>query len=37
MEWIKEEILDYIRESGPFTFFKLNRISKIVVEALNQI
>jgi hypothetical protein len=35
MEWTKEEILDYIRESEPFTFFKLNRIFRIVVEALN--
>jgi hypothetical protein len=36
-EWTKEEILDHIRESGPFISFKLNRISGIVAEALDQI
>jgi hypothetical protein len=36
-EWTKEEILDHIRESGPFTSFKLNRISGIVAEVLDQI
>jgi hypothetical protein len=37
MEWTKEEILDYIKESKPFTSFKLNKIFKIVAEVLNQI
>jgi hypothetical protein len=37
MKWTKEEILDHIKESGPFASFKLNRISSIVANTLDQI
>ena len=37
MEWTKEQILDYIRTSGLFTLFKLNRISSLIDNPFNQI
>ena len=36
-EWSKEEILDYIKASGPFASFKLNRISSLIADPFNQI
>ena len=36
-EWSKEEILEHIRTSRLFSSFKLNRISGLVTDLLNQI
>ena len=36
-EWTKEEILDYIKTSGLFTSFKLNKISGLIADPFNQI
>jgi hypothetical protein len=37
MEWTKEQILDYIKTSNLFAFFKLNRISGLIANLFNQI
>ena len=34
-EWTKEQILDYIKTSGLFTSFKLNRISGLIDDLFN--
>jgi hypothetical protein len=36
-EWTKEEIQEQIRATGPFTSFKLNRISGLIANPLNEI
>ena len=37
MEWIKEQILNYIKFSDLFTSFKLNRIFSFISNLFNQI
>jgi hypothetical protein len=37
VEWSREDILDHIKGSGLFAFFKLNRLSDIVDDLFNRI
>ena len=37
MEWTKKQILDYIRISGLFAYFKLNKIFGLIPNPFNQI